>query len=105
MAETKEKPAGKLVLFNHSRNPFVLGKNADGTRRMFHVGSSIECKDQAEYDQLRAYRGITTTAQVAPTLQAHVDKLEAEKATLTGRVAELEEQLEKFKTKGKDKDK
>ncbi len=101
MADTKEKPAGKLILFNHSKNPYLLGKNADGTKRIFAVGESIECKDQAEYDQLRAYRGVSTTAQVAPGLNTYVAKLEAEKAELQQRVAELESQQEKFKKKEK----
>jgi len=95
--KTVEKPAGKLILFNHSRNPYHLGKNADGSQRIFAVGESIECIDQAEYDMLKNYKGVGTTQQVAPSLQAHVSKLESEKAALTDEVEALRKQLEKFK--------
>ncbi len=100
-AESRASKAGKLVLFNHSKNPYELGKNEDGTRRMFLVGSSIECKDQAEYDMLRNYRGVGTTAQVAPNLQAHVDSLQEKINTQASENAELKKQLEKFQAKGK----
>ncbi len=97
--EKHDKPAGKLILFNNSRNAYILGKNEDGSRRMFAIGASIECKDQAEYDRLRGYRGVSTTAQVAPGLNAHLGKLESEKAELQEKVASLEKQLEKYTSK------
>lgn len=101
MAEKAEKPAGKLILFNHSRNAYILGKNEDGSRRMFAIGASMECKDQAEFDRLKNYKGVSTTAQVAPSLQGHISRLETEKNELQEKVASLEKQLEKFAKKEK----
>jgi hypothetical protein len=91
----------KLVLFNHSRNPYHLKNGANGETRIFAVGSSLECEDRAEYDFLKNYRGVTTTQQSAPGLHAHVQKLEADKAAALEEVAELKKQLEKFQSKGK----
>lgn len=95
------KPAGKLILFNHSKNPYILGKNPDGSRRMFKIGDSIECKDQTEFDRLRTYRGVSTTGQVAPSLHAHVTRLESEKVAAQEEIAELKKRLEKFEKKEK----
>ena len=98
-----EKPAeratGKLLLFNHSKNPYHLGKNPDGSERWFRQGASMDCKDQAEYDFLKNYKGVGTTQQVAPGLQAHVQQLETEKTALKDEVADLRKQLEKYQDK------
>lgn len=112
MAEkTAEKPAGgKLVLFNHGRNPIHLkdgppyekvdGKDTTrGIKRIFAVGDQIECIDQAEYDMLKNYKGIATSQQVAPSLQGLIIKLESEKVSLTQEVEGLRKQLEKFQDK------
>ncbi len=104
MAEkSQDKSAEKLVLFNHGRNPFDLGKNPDGSRRMFNVGESMECIDKAEYDRLKAYKGVGTTQQIAPSLQAHVLQLEAEKAALKEEVESLRERAEKLDASAKTK--
>lgn len=94
--KTAEKHAGKLVLFNHGRNPFFLGKNADGSKRMFEVGQSLECKDQAEYDRLKQYKGVVTTQQVAPALQSHVTNLETQIQQQKEELDTLRKQNEKF---------
>ncbi len=105
MAETKEKePKGsteKLILFNHSKNPYNLGKNEDGSVRWFRVGDSMECKDKAEYDMLKNYKGISTTKQVAPGLSAHVQSLNDKIASQQEEIDALRKQNEKFQTKGK----
>lgn len=100
MAETKEKSAEKLILFNHSRNPYNLGKDAKGEVRWFRVGDSIECKDQAEFDMLRNYKGVSTTKQVSPTLSAHVQTLNDKISAQQEEIEALKKQNEKF-TKGK----
>ncbi len=99
MAEKTEKSVEKLILFNHSRNPYNLGKNEDGSVRWFKVGESIECKDKAEYDMLRNYKGVSTTKQVSPNLAAHVQSLNDQIAELKEKNAALEKQNEKFKGK------
>ena len=92
-----EKPAGgKLVLFNHSRNPFRLKDGPNGEKRMFAVGAQLECVDQAEYDGLKNYKGVGTAQMVAPSLQNRIIALESEKKALTDEVASLKKQLEKF---------
>lgn len=103
MAEkTADKPSTeKLVLFNHSRNPYHLQNGPDGEKRRFEVGASLECLDKAEYDMLKNYKGISTTAQAAPGLSAHIDRLTAEKNAAVEEVADLKKQLEKFQSKGK----
>lgn len=107
MAEkTAEKPSGKLLLFNHSRNPFHLKpapvkEGETPVKRVWPVGAPLECIDQAEYDQMKQYKGVGTTQQVAPTLQAAVIRLEQEKAALLDEKADLLKQLEKFQSKGK----
>lgn len=98
-----EKTAEKLVLFNHSRNPYHLKNGPDGEKRIFAVGSSLECADKEEYDMLKNYRGVSTTQQAAPGLSAHIEKLNADKAALTDEVASLKEQLEKFQDHKKGK--
>jgi hypothetical protein len=97
--EKPAKGAGKLTLFNHSRNPYHLGKNADGTERWFRIGKSIECVDQKEYDMLKNYKGVATTQQVAPGLQAHVQNLQEKIAAQNEEIAELKKQAEKFQDK------
>lgn len=99
--DTAEKPAVKLILFNHGKNPFYLGKNADGSKRIFKMGESIECKDQKEYDMLRGYKGVGTAKQVAPSLQAHVSNLESQVAAKNDEIELLKTQLEKFQEKDK----
>ncbi len=91
----------KLVLFNHSKNPYHLKNGPNGEKRLFEVGSQIECVDQAEYDFLKNYKGVATSQQVAPSLQNHIVKLETEKADLQSEVETLKKQLEKFQGKGK----
>ncbi len=106
MAEkTVEKSAGKLVLFNHSRNPFRLKdgppaeKGGTPVKRIWAVGSQIECLDQAEYDLLKNYRGVGTSQQVAPSLHARVLDLEKQVAEKQAEIENLTEHLEKFKEK------
>ena len=114
MAEkTAEKTyTDKFVLFNHSRNPFHLkdgppydvvdGKpTTKGVKRRFEVGASLECLDQAEYDLLKGYKGVSTTAQAAPGLSSHIERLTAEKNAAIDEVADLKRRLEKFESKGK----
>lgn len=92
---------GKLTLFNHSKNPYHLGTNPDGTPRVFHVGKSLECKDQAEYDALRVYKGMSTTAQVAPGLTVHIQSLNDKIAAQAEEIEALKKQNEKFGGKGR----
>ncbi len=99
--EKAEKSSEKLMLFNHSRNPFNLGKNEDGTVRWFLVGHSMECKDKAEYDLLRNYKGVSTTKQVSPGLDAHVQSLRSEINEKNALIEEQRKRLEKFESKGK----
>lgn len=111
MAKTEEKEApaveekkaatGKLMLFNHSKNPYHLGTNPDGTQRVFQVGKSLECKDQAEYDFLKNYKGVSTTAQVAPGLSVHIQSLNDKISAQAEEIAALKEQNSKFAGKGK----
>lgn len=101
MAETKEKGSTeKLILFNHSKNPYNLGKNEDGTQRVFRIGESMECKDEAEFKALRNYKGVSTTKQVAPGLSAHVQSLNDKISAQQEEIEALRKQNEKF-TKGK----
>lgn len=93
-------PSGKLILFNYSKNPYHLKDGPNGEKRIFAVGSSLECADRAEYDQLKKYKGMNTTQQFAPGLNTHIIKLEAEKAALVDEVAELKKQVERYQ-KGK----
>lgn len=100
MAEkTLEKPSAKLTLFNHSKNPYHLGTNPDGTARIFRVGQSMECKDQAEYDALKNYKGVGTTAMVAPGLSAHIQTLNDKIAAQQEEIVELRKLNEKFQDK------
>ena len=101
MAEkTAEKPAaGKLVLFNHSRNPYKLKDGPNGEKRVFVVGAQIECLDEEEYKFLKNYKGIGTSQQVAPSLQNLIVKLESEKKALEEEVVGLREQLDKYSAK------
>jgi hypothetical protein len=95
--EKHEKASSeKMVLFNNSRNPFKL---KDG--RTFGIGESLEFTDAAEYEQLKKYRGVTTTKQFAPGLSAHIEQLEADKAAALSEVETLKKQLEKFQSKGR----
>jgi len=95
--EKHEKASSeKMVLFNNSRNPFKL---KDG--RTFGIGDSLEFTDAAEYEQLKKYKGVSTTKQFAPGLSAHIEKLSADKAQLQDEVDTLKKQLEKFQSKGR----
>ncbi len=104
-AVEKHTPAkaagGKLILFNQSKNPYHLKPGPNGEKRLFAVGTQIEALDQAEYDFLRNYKGVGTTAQVAPSLQNVISKLESDKAALEAEVADLRAYKEKFDKKGK----
>ena len=75
MADAKEKASGKLTLWNYSRNPHELRKGPEGERRTLPVGGSIECLDQAEFDQLKKYTGMRTSQMVAPAMSATIAEL------------------------------
>jgi hypothetical protein len=110
--DAAKSSSGKLLLFNQSKNPYHLKdgppwveKEVDGkkvkvgtTKRIFHIGASIECLDQEEYDMLSNYKGVGTTKQVAPSLDGRIRQLESEKSVLADEVAALKSQLAKFET-------
>ncbi len=95
--KSAEKQSAKLILFNHSKNPFTLKDGPNKEKRTLKVGQSIECLDQTEYDQLRKYRGVGTTAQVSPDLGRYVVDLESQVTSLKEEIADLKKQLGKDK--------